>query len=670
MKIFSKILLALFLFLAILLLPAPAQVTNPPGGGGGPVTFDQVGSGTNTSHGLVVGNGSVLTPSSGGFINANEVNGATIPASTSVVGTNASGQLIASSAAASLKPIFQFLGFGDSYMAGVGVADPGQQSFFSLLTANIAAPATNYGISGGTGPSVVALEAVPNWAPSPTVPSLAIMNAGQNDANGDTCGGTLTSGCAYNYSLSMSAAEGWVAETHILASNAAQTGGWATDAPVPIYTSPIYASTGTYAHSATSGATLTFTIPASSSPEVSLMWYVNTGNAGTFTVSVDGSAQNYVCNSTTSFTVGGCQGVAINNLGATYSWFRQQFTVTPGGTHTIIITLSSANDVGILAAGYVPTTLPANQSTVIALGPNAIWTNSANYEILSANVANQLLTAGLPVYYASQQSGTPGVNATTDISTTATGSCSGSTAANHPNTCGYVNAAATITNRALATGMQFFSYNKNPTPINPIFTIPLTNTSAIVPGPRATSFSNWNPNSGNPSNGSWGLGIDWLRGLNNSAGIGWGFDTSSNLPYSSAFITKTFSSLGWDCKQSTPSNTLLTTNAENQYTSTFCTNFATGGTISKGVAGYIVGSVIASAATISPTAQIFHVNGIATISTITPPSNFNALVGGCLTIIADSIWSTITGGNIASVLTSVASTPYSACYDGSLWYIK
>lgn len=37
--------------------------------------FDMITSGTNTSHGLVVGSGSTLTPSSGGFISANELNG-------------------------------------------------------------------------------------------------------------------------------------------------------------------------------------------------------------------------------------------------------------------------------------------------------------------------------------------------------------------------------------------------------------------------------------------------------------------------------------------------------------------------------------------------------------------------------------------------------------------
>lgn len=52
-----------------------ARTGAPSGGGGGSTTFDQIGSGTNLGQGLVVGNGTVLTPTGTGFINANEVDG-------------------------------------------------------------------------------------------------------------------------------------------------------------------------------------------------------------------------------------------------------------------------------------------------------------------------------------------------------------------------------------------------------------------------------------------------------------------------------------------------------------------------------------------------------------------------------------------------------------------
>jgi hypothetical protein len=47
-------------------------------GSGGATTFNQVGSGTNTGQNLVVGNGSALTPTGTGIINANEINGAPV----------------------------------------------------------------------------------------------------------------------------------------------------------------------------------------------------------------------------------------------------------------------------------------------------------------------------------------------------------------------------------------------------------------------------------------------------------------------------------------------------------------------------------------------------------------------------------------------------------------
>lgn len=64
------------------------------GGGGGATTFDQIGSGTNTGHGLVCGAGCVLSASGGGFVNANEVNGGTSPNSALILGTNSTGQLV------------------------------------------------------------------------------------------------------------------------------------------------------------------------------------------------------------------------------------------------------------------------------------------------------------------------------------------------------------------------------------------------------------------------------------------------------------------------------------------------------------------------------------------------------------------------------------------------
>lgn len=71
--------------------------------------------------------------------------------------------------------------------------------------------------------------------------------------------------------------------------------------------------------------------------------------------------------------------------------------------------------------------------------------------------------------------------------------------------------------------------------------------------------------------------------------------------------------------------------------------------------------------TISPTALVTHVTGTGSIQTITPL--YTGFIGS-ITMIADAAWSTVTGGNIAASMTSVAGTPYVATYDGSVWFLK
>jgi hypothetical protein len=60
----------------------------------GSVSFANITSGTNLAAAMVVGTGASLTVAGTGTINANRINGASVPLSAAVVGTNASGQLV------------------------------------------------------------------------------------------------------------------------------------------------------------------------------------------------------------------------------------------------------------------------------------------------------------------------------------------------------------------------------------------------------------------------------------------------------------------------------------------------------------------------------------------------------------------------------------------------
>lgn len=57
----------------------------------GDYTFDQIGSGTNLGHGLVCGAGCVMSPTGGGFISANELNGTLLSGLPSVILQNTTG---------------------------------------------------------------------------------------------------------------------------------------------------------------------------------------------------------------------------------------------------------------------------------------------------------------------------------------------------------------------------------------------------------------------------------------------------------------------------------------------------------------------------------------------------------------------------------------------------
>jgi Glycosyl hydrolase family 10 len=81
------------------------------------------------------------------------------------------------------------------------------------------------------------------------------------------------------------------------------------------------------------------------------------------------------------------------------------------------------------------------------------------------------------------------------------------------------------------------------------------------------------------------------------------------------------------------------------------------------------GDNVASASTITPTGQLFHVTGTTTINTINLPT---AMWNGKITIIPDGVFSTGTSGNIANAVTSVVNTPLDCVYDTgqAKWFIK
>lgn len=76
-----------------------------------------------------------------------------------------------------------------------------------------------------------------------------------------------------------------------------------------------------------------------------------------------------------------------------------------------------------------------------------------------------------------------------------------------------------------------------------------------------------------------------------------------------------------------------------------------------------LGTVVASATTIVPTAFMFHVSGTTAIVNITVPVGLTA--GSCLQIVPDAIFTTTAAGNISLASTAVVNKLLFECWDGT-----
>lgn len=357
---------------------------------------------------------------------------------------------------AKVKIPFGFFAFGDSYVLGTGTLNPVAQSAFALLAKSSPSGMQAYNNAvGGFTADQIAFQVFTYFGPSPTLPSVSLINGGANDA---ACG--TSASCVNNYKEEMMASEAWLSIPYSarIMGSAGTGASWSTDTSFPNVNPGFGAprnyilSPGTPVSTTTNGASKTFSIPSSASPVVGLTFNATNSQTGTFTVTLDGVLQNDSCSGTTTFTSAPCGGLTLNQ---TTSPFRQEWSVTPNQTHTLVVTTTNTGKVDVLCVDWIPAT-SAVINAVFVQGTTAQFTNFATYNTASVLIANALKTDGLQVYFVDLVNGTPGVNATTDIATTATASCDASTTAGHPNSqCGYLHMAQTIYNAEVSNGYVF-----------------------------------------------------------------------------------------------------------------------------------------------------------------------------------------------------------------------
>lgn len=509
-----------------------------------------------------------------------------------------------------LKQVAKVWAFGDSFFSGAGATSAPQTSAISLISQRTPAALKNAGVAGAPS-NYIGNEAFSAFLPDPVNPSVSLINGGANDGFFETCGLVTGSACVKGFTAETTATAAWVtipSQFRIMASKATATGTWTADTTVAQAVPVSTVSNGTAMKSSVASSTLTFNIPSSASSQVGVRWFAVNAQTGTFTVTVDGTTVTDPCLAATTFSSAPCITYMVGGVSSTFGEYEEFFPVTPGSTHTVVVTTTNSANSGIISVDWIPPAGTANTNTAFYVSTITIWPGSTIYNAAAQTMVTTLASYGLPIYFVDLINGTPGVNSTTDISTVATTLCPASTSNNHPNDCGYYDMAATIQNAEIANGFLFSNYQNAGYQMQSsgVFTAPLQ--IPVPSGTRVQAYSYFN------SGAALSAGIDWFRGAQ-TYGTGFHKDASTGNPYSGAFINSSYGSTsgaGYSCIQGFNNSTAV---ADADYTSVHCISFATGASYQLGpMQAPVVQLTTTTAATCSSTiaGQIQYTQGNST----------------------------------------------------------
>lgn len=350
---------------------------------------------------------------------------------------------------------YAFLGcYGDSFMAETfapaadGICSLMAQAMPGIYSVN----SHNYGVSSQTTQTTIVTSLWPNFAIYPQRPSMTIALSGNNDGTVQGTGADALLLAQENYQAAIGHTVIPLQST-FYASHCTPSGSWSADTTLGATVTPNgVTSTGTPMLTTSSGASETCSIPTSASTWLGIRFELAHSRGGTFTVNVDGTLRTSPDTGTTTWS----SNPPGNTTTGGASVVPSEYFITglTPGTHSVVVTTTNASQVTFDAVQWLPSDCATSCGGFQLIGGNAAYTGASNYDTAFASMITTVQGLGLPVWYASQINGTPGVNATTDIGA-ASQYCNATGSANHPNTqCGYVNMAKTI----YATEVALSSY--------------------------------------------------------------------------------------------------------------------------------------------------------------------------------------------------------------------
>lgn len=447
------------------------------GGGGGSSAFSAITSGTNTGQGLVVGSGSVLTTASGGFINANELNGTILSGlgtgplcnttgtgvpticsggiATSANIYTANGQVQADSIATSLSNGLEM--YGDSITVGAGATSNalGYATLMSVdygLTGSSASLFINNAVAGDNAQDM-AWHVFSTANPVDTNNPIFTTAIGTNNSSVGPTG-------VLNFSQVQAASHTWLgmsSTNKILAGNANVTPTGTTAADTTFTNANGVACT-------TGPCTFTYTASVGQSG-IFYVWYLLKSTGGNLSVTSDGTTlTDTITGSTAVSTI---FTVAPLHQALTVGAARYQTTT---GSHSLVVT--AATGVTIIGFGFPPTFrfrgIGAAKVYMGGVPPqqnNANATLIAPYNAASIALSKLLVSDGLNIPFVDDNAN---VDPILDWSAVATQNCPASTQVGlHPNNCGHrhlaglfesqINAAYAAANPNFLSALNFLN---------------------------------------------------------------------------------------------------------------------------------------------------------------------------------------------------------------------
>ena len=554
--------------------------------------------------------------------------------------------------------------WGTSYDYGSG-STAQRNGYCALMkkdTPTMAGWLGNFAVPGTTQPTI-ALSVLANATPNAVYPSTWYIGHGENDYT--ACPGGTTA-CQNLFSRAAMAGIYWAAvapQQRTLGTNMTKSGAWVANTTL----APVNAITGNVAGSAiqsvTSGDTLTITVPATNNGSVQLFVYAPTGTTGgSFTLvnSTTGTSYTDSCNSdSTTFNAYGCNGTGAWAAGP----WALRFATLAGVVNTITLTHTNATALTVIAHSYTTSTPAANTNAVIARTAGAAydtsgWTATALAAVVAQARADGLMSVLLSDARAAIASVADG-SATDGVSQTDSPIFGpGSTQTNHPRNYAHLMMEQAALQAEVANNYVVSVVGAGwPDPENVADTRRLTWQTPFNPTGATTwaaMYRDLNADSNYTT-----FGLKKYGGVTAGAFL----ERIGSGPYpdggSGAYHASVVPSSGRECVQKFTTANVVT---ESNFSNVVCAD-ANGNTTQSGysMASYVVrpvGTAIASAATIAPSAGVTHVTGTAAITTITAPAGCVLTGKGCdVTFLPDGAWTLATGGNIAQASTAVVNRP-------------